>query len=218
MTPAQILATVRAQVYEATAAFYTDAEIYSYMWQAEQEIANQVVCTEVRDSTSISSVTNTEYYSLPADVLYVERVEWNNTKLKKIDYRDRDSVNGGGYGGDLDKGDPYCYYQYGSQIGLFPVPQEAKTVALHYIQEPAQIVTASSAFTVPSFFAKYIPDFCLSRMYAKDQDDGRAKFHQGLWSGNILSAKQLWSQRQFKDALLVVKDSDKYPETELGMI
>lgn len=218
MIPSQILSTVRAQVYETTPAFYTDAEIYSYMWQGEQELTAQIPCTETIDTTSVTSASGTEYYNKPSDVLYIERVEWDNVKLKKIDYRDRDALDSNGYGSALSSGEPYAYYEYGSQIGLYPVPNSINNVTLHYIKEPAAIVTASTSFTIPSFFARHIVDYCLFRMYAKDQDDGRANFHRQQWEINLSRAKQAWSQRQFKDALPVVKDAGNYPETELGMI
>ena len=218
MTPAQILATIRAQVYEETAAFYTDAEIYSYMWQGEQELITQVPCTETRDTTSITSAVDTEYYTKPTGVVYIERVEWDSVKLKKIDYRDRDALDTNGYGGSLSTGDPYCYYEYGAQIGLYPVPQSIKNVTIHYIKAASAIAAGSTAFTIPDYFSHYLTDFCLYRMYAKDQDDGRANFHRQQWEMNVSRAKQAWSQRQTHDALMVVKDDNNYPETELGMI
>lgn len=217
MTPEQIKDTIRNQVYESTAAFYTDAEIYSYMWQAEQEIAQAIPCTETRDTTSLTSVTSTEYYDLPSSVAYVHRVEWNSKKLKRIDFRDRDTLDYSGYGSSLSEGQPYAYYQWGTQIGLYPVPEDAKNITLYYYKTPTAITTSTTAFTVPDMFTQYIPDYALYRMYAKDQDDGRAQFHRQQWEANIVRAKQKWGQRQTSDYLYVVKDSDMYPETEVGM-
>jgi len=221
MTPAQILETIRNQVYESTAAFYSDAEIYSYLWQAEQEIAELVKCTEARTAVAATSVTGTEYYDLASDVAIVTRVTWDGLKLKKIDYRDRDAVDYTQYGSTLSSGNPYMFYQWGNKIGLYPVPDSAKSIGLHYYKIPDQLVTGTSgstAFTIPSMFARYLPDYALYRMYAKDQDDGRANFHRQQWEANLTRAHQFWAQRLGDDHLYVVKDTDNYPETELGMI
>jgi hypothetical protein len=42
MTPAQALTRVRTQINETTAAFWTDAEIYGYMWEAECILAGNL--------------------------------------------------------------------------------------------------------------------------------------------------------------------------------
>ena len=217
MTPAQLLATIRNQVYETEAAFYTDAEIYSYMWQAEQEIARVIRCTETVDS-STSTVADTEYYSLPSNAEYVYRVEWDGKKLKKIDFTDRDTVDFNQYGSTLDTGRPTFYYLWGNQIGLYPVPDQVKVIKFYYYAIPTVIDENSTALTIPSWLGQYIVDYALYRMYAKDQDDGRASFHRQQWEANLIRAQQSWSKRQSTDNYYVVRDTENYPETELGII
>lgn len=217
MTPAQILATIRNQVYETTAAFYTDAEIYSYMWQAEQDLAEITKSTEAKD-TSVTSSTGTQLYNVPSTVAYIHRVEWDGVKLKKIDLTEEDALDFNQYGSTKQQGSPNFYFQWGNQIGLYPVPNDAKNVTMYYYAEPSVITSASTAFTLPSILHRYIPDYALYRMYAKDQDEGRAQFHRQQWEANLIRAKQLWSKRMNEDKYWVVRDTENYAQTELGII
>ena len=69
---------------------------------------------------------------------------------------------------------------------------------------------------VPALFHQYIPDYCLYRMYAKDQDD-RYQFHKRLWDENILKSISKWKQSKRRDQHSVVKQEEMYPGTVLGM-
>lgn len=217
MTPDQVFDTIRNQVYETAASFWSDDEIYSYMWQAEQEIASLVDCTQSYDSSQ-TTTANEPAYSKPSDVLYLTRVTWDGVKLKKIDWRQKDSLEIGTYGAADYVGNPTHYVEWGNTITLYPIPDRSASLVYYYIAQPTQITATSTSFTVPQLFHQYLPDYCLYRMYVKDQDDGRAMFHKQLWEENIYKARDKWNRRVSKDFYRVVKDEEEYRQTEWGII
>jgi hypothetical protein len=215
MTPAQALTYCRDQWAESSSGFFTDAELRSYLWDAESKLNQVVECLEV--STSITTVTGTQEYGRQS-LLYIKRVTYDADKLKKIDYRELDLLDN--YGTDSSNaqtGEPSHYYEHGDYIGLWPVPDTTNTLRMWGIGEPTLIASDTSNFSIPSAFHRYLPDYALMRMAAKDQDDGRVQFYGQLWASDMKEAQQTWSRRRFMDKLPVVKDEYEFPGTALGM-
>lgn len=217
MTPQQVIDTVRNQFYETAAKFIADNEIRSYLWQAELLIASMLECTEAT-STSTTTVAGTQAYAKPANCTLITRVEWWGVKLKKIDITDQDAIDGGGYGASLSQGDPTSYFEYGNSIYLYPVPSSAQTVTIFYMAEPVITTGTSTSFTVPAFATKYLADYALYRLYAKDQDNGRAGFHNSLWEQGLDRLRMEWTRIKRRDMHSVVRNEDYYPSTDLGII
>jgi hypothetical protein len=186
------------------------------MGQAEQEIAQTFKCTQTQTATT--SVTATSMYTRPVNALYIDRLTWDQVKLKKIDMTDLDALERTSYGGVYVNGNATHYYEYGDQIGLWPIPSRAAAINFYYIATPATLTSGSTGFTVPTLFHNIIQDYVMYRAVAKDQDDGRSQFYKALWDRGLQAAHTLWRQRESADFYHVVKDEDCYQETELGII
>ena len=195
MIPSDILSRVRDQLVESTAAFWTDAELYRYMSDAESEINNMVECNQV--STATTSVTATSGYTLPADCLYMTRVEYNGVPLKLISQRERSALDQPGYGGSLTKGDPTHWFQYANMTYMWPTPATAEVIRYYYVAQPAAIVTASTTFTIPQQFHAVIQDYVLYRAFTKDQDQGKAEWHKREFIQGVLDAKMRENRRRW---------------------
>lgn len=217
MTPQQVIDTVRAQFYEDSAKFVSDLELRTYMWQAELLLASLLECSETIDNAT-TTVAGTQQYLKPNDASHILRVEWDGVKLKKIDITDQDAIDGGGYGASLSQANPTSYYEFGDYVWLYPVPSSAEALTFFYIREPELPEATDTTFDVPAFVSKYIPDYVLYRMYAKDQDNGRAGFHQQLWEQGLDRAKGEWARIKRRDMHSVVRNEDYYPSTDLGII
>ena len=217
MTPAQILSTVRYQINEPTANFWADQEIYDYQWQAECIINDLTKCNE-QTYSGITTSANVAEYSMPSNVLFVTRVTWDYARLKKIDFRELENREWLSYGQTIQSGEPDSYYIFGNNIGLYPTPNDTQLTKLWFIAQPAQLTSSSTSFDIPQYFHHLIPDYCLWRMWSKDQESDRAPFHMTRWQENLQQAVISWQQRQKSDKIFVVKDSNLYPNTLGGMI
>jgi len=212
-----VLATIRAQIDESAEGFYTDNEIYAYIWQAEIEINNLCGCAETTDS-STTTTAGTAEYSKPTDCLRIVRLLWDSNRMKKIDFRELENNEGFTYGHTIAQSQPWAYYEYGANIGLYPTPNATKTIKFYYVQQPAQITDVSTAFTIPLDFHVLISDYCLYRMWGKDQEETRSVNHKKLFDENLMRAVSSWTKRRNADRIMVVKDSEIYPITDAGMI
>jgi hypothetical protein len=216
MQPSEVLSSIRSQLYEASEGFWTDAELYGYMGQAEHELALQIRCTQAQTTTT--STSSMSMYTAPADAMYIDRVTWDRVKLKKIDKTDYDALQRVAYGGIYTIGRPMHYYQYGDQIALWPTPSYSAPIVWDYTQVPAAITSLTTAFTVPVHFHNIIQDYVLWRAFAKDQDDKRTAFYSNEWKQGLIRAASFWNTRNGADFYRVVKEEDSYRNVELGMI
>lgn len=216
-TPPARLTVVRSKIYETTPGYYTDPEIYSYMWEAEKILAGRVGCCEATDS-STTTVAATKEYTRPTGVETIIRLTWDYVKLKKIDMTELDSAEGTAYGGVTTSGSPEYYYEFGTIVGLSPTPSAAKTLKYYYQKTPAELSASSTTFTIPDKYAHYLDDYCLYRMWLKDQDFNMAKSYLEIWENNLNVAETDWMKQAMKDRYVTVKDVDQMPGSDLGII
>lgn len=216
MTPAQALYTVRSQLNETTAAFWTDAEIYGYLWEGECVLAGKLGLFQV--ASAHTTVTATSVYTCPDSWLRISRLTYDGKKLKKGDFTDRDYLDGTNYGSTPQSGQPVMYTEWGQSVYLFPVPDQAKTLGFFGLKAPAQIVTASTVFSIKDeSLQQMIPDYALWKSTLKDGDAGRADRYERAWNANVLRAESMWVDHKAEDRIYAVKDEDEYPGGSLGM-
>jgi hypothetical protein len=215
MKPVDVLNIVRYQVYESTASFWSDAEIYAHMWDAEMQLAKLLKCTET--STTMTAATGTREYARPTTAIGVSRVTYNTVKLKKIDQTDVDYLEGTGYGFSGTAGNPVAYYEYGSNIGFSPIPTATDEIRVWHYQRPATITTSSSAFTIDPDLATPIADYCLHRAFAKDDNMQQASFYLDRWERGKREALAEWKRKRGNDRYSCVKDVNAYPSIDTGI-
>lgn len=216
MTPAQALTRTRTQLGETTAAFWSDAEIYGYLWEAECILTGKLGLNQA--TSSHTTVTGTSTYTFPDSLLRVERLTYNGKKLKKASFTDRDYLDGTDYGSTADTGNPEMYTEWAQQVYLYPVPDAAQTLGWFFYKAPAEITTASTVFTIKDeAIQQMIPDYAVWKCSLKDQEISRAERHKQSWEQNVLRAESMWSDKHQSDRISGVKDEDEYPGGFLGM-
>lgn len=216
MTPEQSVISVRNQFYETASGFVSDDEIRGSLWEAEREFNSYVECYV--STAVVTTVTGTQEYaftSFASNVMQVRHLTYDGDKLKKIDFRDLHFLDDDGTTSDASTGDPTHYYEWGSYVGLWPVPTESATVKMWGVFNPPE---PTASYSIPVHFHHFLHDYVLYRLYLKDQDDGRAAYHKKLWEEHKQEGKLLWNRRMLGDKLPVVKDCYEYPGTTLGMV
>jgi hypothetical protein len=215
MIVSDVLTSVRSQLYEPSPGFWTDTELMSYLWQAEQEIALNIRCTQAQ--TAITTVTAQSMYTRPA-AYYIDRLTWDKVKLKKIDFTDYDALQRVAYGGMYTVGRSMHYYEFDDQLGLWPIPSYSAPIDVYYVAIPSSYTASGNAFTVPVYFHNMIQDYALYRAFAKDQNQQQATFFKQQWDQGMQRAYTYWRQKTEDDFYRVVKEEDSYRNVELGMI
>lgn len=216
MTPVQALATVRTQLNETTAAFWTDAEIMAYLWEGETILAGKI--GGIQAATAHTTVTGTAAYAKPTNCLRIDRLTYNGKKLKKGDFRDRDSLDGTTYGSTLQSARPEMYVEWGVSVYLYPVPDDAKPLDYFFFKSPTVLTATASAFSLQEeTLQAMLPDYAIWKGSMKDQELTRADRHKKYWDDNLLRAESIWNDRNNQDRVLGVKDEDEYAGGPLGM-
>lgn len=216
MTPEQVYDIIREQLAQTETDFYTEQGLYNFIWLAEMEINNLCGCCQTTDN-STTTVASTQEYAKPVTCVAIDRLTWYNLKLKKVTLTEQDAMDGTGAGGSVAEGNPHSYYEYGANVGLYPIPDSAQTLKFWYTYSPTRLTNSSTDLSVPLLFHNHLHDYGLYRAYLQDKQYERANAHLGIWRGNMASAIRDWRRSQNKDRYAVVKTEDNYPTTGLGM-
>lgn len=217
MTPSQVYSQTRAQSGESSTAFLTEAILYSFIWQAETELASYTGCALGTD-TSLATVSGTREYSIPSGTIRLLRVLYDSVKLKKIDLTELDMIEGSAYGGVTNSGQPSYYYEFGSKIGLSAVPTEAKTLTLYRVVEPTALDNTSTAFTIPAEYGQFLINGALAMWFSMDDNSQMASYHLRIWEENKRRIKNEWMKKKFIDQYITVKNEDIFQQTDYGII
>jgi len=216
MTPAQALSSVRNQLNETTAAFWSDAEIYGYLWEAESLLGAELGLFQAYSAHT--TVTGTSVYTFPDSLNRIENVTYDGKKLKAADMRDRALLDGMDYGSTRPTGNPEIYVPWNEKIYLSPVPTTAAALEFWFYKHPAQITTSSTVFSIQDLsIQQMLPDYAVWKASLKDQELNRADRHKQYWDENVRRAVGIWSDKKFNDRILVVKDEDDYSGGSFGM-
>jgi hypothetical protein len=215
LTPTQCYNMIRASSFDASIELATELELYLMMTQAELMIAKAVGCTQT--TVTVPTVASTKEYTRP-DALAIERVTYDSVKLKKIDMRQLDEIEGATYGGSTQEGRPVYYYEYGNIIGLSPTPQEIKNVKYYYQAKPAALTNLSAAFTIDDAYAHLIADWCLYKLYTKDQQIAEADRYYQAWEKGLKDAVADFVAGTSADMIAQVHLVETMNGTDLGAV
>lgn len=216
MTPAQSLSTIRNQLNETTANFFTDAEIYAYMWEAETLLAHEI--GYVKKTTAHTTVTDQSVYTCPDNYVKIARVTYDGKKLKQVNDVDVDRLDGATYGSTVQSGKPEVYKKWGDDVTLWPTPEEDKELYFEFYKSPDQITTDSTLFTITDgAIQQMIGDYVLYKCFHKDLEVQKAEKHFAVWNANLSRAYMLARDRDGWDEMSTVKDEDEYAAGSLGM-
>ena len=79
------LVTYARQQYNATSdSFFSDTELYSYIYDAQMQLARFTSC--IRGTYTQSTVASQQEYSMPSDVISVKRVTYDGKRLAPISF------------------------------------------------------------------------------------------------------------------------------------
>lgn len=219
MTPTDIETYARAK-YNATGdTFFSTAEIYYYIYQAELELSSE--CRICSAYTTQAVVASTRQYSFPALARILKRVECLDSggiavKLEPITQREDDALTLVNVASTT-LGRPAFYTQFGTSIYLRPVPDVSYTLNIYYFAEPA-VVTALSVLEVPSLFHMDLCDFVVREMASKDQNQLTYEVQDKKWQSAKIRIKS-WVQKQKRgDAFTIVMNEDNLAVTLTGPV
>jgi hypothetical protein len=213
MTPQQIEEISRQRYNAVNDTFWSQAEIFNYIYLACLELADEDYSVE-RLYTS-STIVGTADYDFPSNAIAVKRVTWNGRKLTKIDMIEDDVLTG------LNQettatGNPEYYYIWNQTFYLRPVPASVATLKIWTYNQPSMIVSATQDLEVPSQFHGRITNAVLKHMSAKDSNPTMAQYYDAAWERDKFEIKKAVRKMKRADKFTTTKDEQMVVETYIG--
>uniref|UniRef100_A0A6M3IF87 Uncharacterized protein n=1 Tax=viral metagenome TaxID=1070528 RepID=A0A6M3IF87_9ZZZZ len=173
-------AIVRARYYlnETTASFWTDAELLSWMNDAQIDIVSRT--KSLQTTQVITLAANTHTYSITVSYLSIEGAVYSPTGGTSSGFYKQGLLRGHpAHVGHTSprEGPPKYYYEWKSDIGIYPPlgTIAGETVTLYAISRPAAMTsTTVSSIQTPAMFDRAIILYTVAQAFYKDKQYGKA--------------------------------------------
>lgn len=193
-----IITNARYYLGEATADYWSDAELLVYLNKGTLDIVSRTRALE--SSASIDLVSDTTEYTVTPDYIDITTVIYNNASGDPIGliHKNPQSV------GRLSPGVPTYWYEWAGKVGIFPAlsARTTETVSVYYVSRPSA-VTAASAVVVPAIYDQALTLYIASQGLLKERQFAKA--------GQLMAAYYAELDRYRQDFV----DQQKEPETNV---
>ncbi len=213
MTPTELIDAARRQYNAESDTFFSEAELLGLIYQASKELA--VKAYVIENTFTTTSTASTEEYAFPTNMFAIKRVTYNGVKLRKISFREDDSVT---YSGSTTnaEGTPRWYTIWNNTIALTPTPDTSSLTIKVWGYMVPDSFTITGSLEIPERYHWDVVDFMLSRMSAKDGNDGLSQSYYSLWQGHVNEAIRNERRRRRADGNAIVGNEDDLDVTVLG--
>jgi len=194
-TIAEIETSVRYQIREATAGFWTSTEIQSYINEAQEKIATETKCLSKLYSRPLiaADIVNDREIRFSSDFVALDEggVLYNDKPLEQTSLKELDEHLGNWRS---TTGTPTRFYFRSDMMGFFPKPSAGDTVKYYGIERATEL----SGSTVPLSgdyrtiaFRIYMRNYAVAMCWYAKNEDGKgdkwmARFDRGIYNINAI--------------------------------
>lgn len=170
------------------------SRINQWINDAENEIARRVDYYINENSETISTISGTNLYSLPANFARVRELFATDVGqiIQPVGLRALDASN------PTVTGRPYAYALDSASVHLYPTPDSAYTLELRYWTLPPALVNDTDTPTLPADYHKLLWIYATWQCYEADDD---------------AQMGQYWENR-FEKTLALFSGDQKFPSTD----
>ena len=180
VTQLQARTEVRALLDETTAAFWTDAQLNSWIYQGTQDIARQAQALWMQ--SFIQAYPGQQYYRLPDDFLGVHRIDFqiqNSDQVYNLEFRGIKTMDEiWGILQHLPAAFPQAFYIWNETgtpgglgyFGTYPVVGEAGTFIVYYYRTAIVAASDSSLIDVTPAYEDIAYSYAIAKAKMKDRD------------------------------------------------
>lgn len=213
MTPQEIIAAAR-RGYNASSSdpFFSDAQMYEWVYQASMELAKEGFLIEKVFTTT--TVAGTQGYAYPTNVFAIKRITYDGEPLRHLAQREDDLLTGG----DQDittQGTPEGFVDFNQTIDLRPYPDAAVTLKIWGYAHPSGVPTATSTLDLPDEWHIHLTNFILREMSAKNKNYEGARYYAAEWEKTVEQARRFQKRKQRGMEFRVVQNVDILPSAVL---
>ena len=172
-TPASTIVTnARTYINEASAVFWSDAELLVYLNDGMVDIATRARCLE--DTETISLVADQIEYAPTSTFLAITAVQYSTTTYTKGLLPGSPKEVGLAVGEDS-VAEPVYWYEWNDRVGAYPALSSvtSETIVLYAISLPSTL-TADEDVTTPAIFDRALTLYTAAQALYKDKKFGQA--------------------------------------------
>lgn len=168
----EVITQVRAVVGDVTANQFTNEQLLAWINNGIRECAvNNNLLQKRGTQTTVVSQSD---YTLPADVLKIHSVKYDNSLLDFITLEEFNKTYPG-VGSDTNSNEatPCVAYVWAGVLTVYPPPSEVKQIVIDYLYTPALHVLAnitSDDIALPISYHQRIVDYCLAQIALQDDN------------------------------------------------
>ncbi len=214
MTPDELVNFALQRWNEPTGGLFSNAELYTVIWSAQLELAQESLC--IRRVYTTPTVASQQEYAKPTAALSIKRITYEGQKVFKITDREDDSLTLNNQTTTA-TGTPQYYWEWGTNIELRPVPDGIGTLKIYTYDMP-QTVTQSTVLDVPERYHAKLSNYMLAYMAEKDKNFQASGNYRQQWEKDKQDAKRYEKKFLRGDAVAHVTDEDSLPQTYIGAI
>lgn len=206
MIVSDIVTRVQRQFGDEASVQITSDDVIRWINDAQKEIAVQNDLTQATGTAA--SVIGQNEYAFPADMLSLNKLFYNNSRLRYLARQEYDAYVNPQDPNEVNTGDPLVYTRWGSNYLVYPRPSAVGTFKLLYTQRPPEVTTTADPLSLPLEYHPRIVEFCLRQAYEMDEDwDAAAvkstQFDSGL---SILKENQYDKDKEFYPTITVLPE------------
>jgi hypothetical protein len=189
MRASEIISDVRSELVEASASFWSDAELLALANRAEKDYVKKV--RSLTSKAYLSTVAGQQDYPLPSNFLgslvvfcnvstdtTPQWVRVNSTNLEKETQMNEDFNSSDS---NL-RSDPNRYWLVGRNIYFDPIPNVGSSnILMFFKSKPIPMVAASDSINIDDSESEAINEFMLWKAWKKEQEDDKASEHRQLY-------------------------------------
>lgn len=159
MNRSEIRTDVRTLLNEATAGFWTNANLNTYINKANQRVNTIIAATRedyFTESSTFSTVAATKSYAFPTDCRFIRRIEHYSTSdagdIEKLDELKFPRTEMQGEWPFTETGRPKRYSVFGTQFNLGPIPDAVYTMRIYYDSRKSDLASDTDSPSSPTDF------------------------------------------------------------------
>jgi hypothetical protein len=194
-----VITRVQRQFGDEASVQVTSDDVIRWINDAQKEIAVQ---NDLMQATATApSVAGVNSYTFPSDMLGLNKLFYNNLKLRYLSRQEYDAYVNTQDPNEVANGDPLLYTRWGNQYLVYPKPQSVGTFKLLYTQRPPEVANGADSLSLSLEYHPRIVEFCLRQAYEMDED----------WDAAAVKATQFDSGLSILKENEYSKDRETYP-------
>ncbi len=209
-TVQNVLDWVKRQFGDESGAQITDTDIIRWINAGQNEInkRNRII----KGVATLPTIVGTRVYTFPAvRILSIDHLQLDGKPLEYMNFPEAQEYILKNDPEFTQSGTAFLWYEWGSDLFIYPNPSEVGTLSLYYIGYPTDVSAAGNTLSIPDSYYEPLLQFVMQQAYEQDDDaSGAGSKAQQLDSSLNVLAEDGDGYRRGTYRTITILDEDYY--------